>query len=456
MEKIFKACDIRGIYGTEFGEAEAGAIARAVGTIIGDGMIVVGADVRTSSIPLKEEVVCGLVDSGIRVVDLGVISTPEFYFAKNLLGASGGLMITASHNPARFNGMKIVLGDLPITEDQLQEVRRIAEGGLFADGRGSVEGFDVFPDYRGFILEAGKTLLGENNRPRVAVDCGNGCMSDVAPDLLRRLGFEVVEVFCTPDGSFPNREPDSAVPGNLTSLSQAVRLNSADFGAAFDGDGDRVAFTDENGVVIPSDRAMALLTEALLVDHGNESVVYDIKSSRILPETILKLGGRPIMEKSGHTFLKTRMIVENALFGGEVSGHYFYRALGGGDDGLYSTLIMAAIVSQNDSPISQRLATIPTYAITPDIRIPHDGDPSVLDRIAAAFPADRVSRLDGVRVAFDGGWGLARMSVTEPVITLRFEATDPPRLAEIIQKFLAPAPELADKVRQLGLTAWPE
>lgn len=448
MEKIFKACDIRGVYGVEFREAEAGAIARAVGTMIGEGMIVVGADVRSSSIPLKEEVICGLVDSGIRVVDLGVISTPEFYFAKNLLGASGGVMVTASHNPARFNGLKIVLGDLPITEDQLSEVRRVAEGGQFADGRGSVEGFDVFPDYRAFMLEAAKALLGENNRPRVAVDCGNGCLSDVAPDLLRRLGFEVVEVFCTPDGSFPNREPDSAVPGNLTSLSQAVRLNGADFGAAFDGDGDRVAFTDEHGVVIPSDTVMALFIKALLVDAVGECVVYDIKSSRIVPETVQKLGGRPIMEKSGHTFLKNRMIKENAVFGGEVSGHYFYRSLGGGDDGLYSTLVMAGIVAKSDSPISQRLAAMPSYAITPDIRVLYDGDPSVLDLIAAAFPADRVSRLDGVRVDFDEGWGLARMSVTEPAITLRFEATEPEQLAEIIQKFLAAAPELADKVRR--------
>jgi phosphomannomutase/phosphoglucomutase len=285
--------------------------------------------------------------------------------------------------------------------------------------------------------------------------------------VFRSFGYRTEELFCTPDGTFPNRSPNSALPKALEALSRTVRHAKAHLGVAFDGDGDRVAFVDHWGRSLQSDKAIIILARHLLAEREaggtpavqagetqavqGEKVVYDLKCSSVVPEAILQAGGVPIPERSGHTFLKARVIAEDAVFGGELSGHYFYRKLGGGDDGLYSALVMAAILANTGASLADLADAIPEYVTTPDIRVAFKGDrQEIIERIAGSFPEERISRLDGVRVDFPGGWGLIRASVTEPVLTLRFEAESRECLDEIMDEFLAPAPDIRESVTSDG------
>lgn len=444
---IFKACDVRGIYPSEISEETAYRIGRAIATIIDGGTVVVGGDVRLSTPSLKTAIIDGLTASGCDAIDLGTLPTPAFYFAKKMLGVEAGVMVTASHNPAEYNGLKVALGNLPITEREILRIRSMIETNGFLCCRGRVVRRDVLSDYEDHISALGAGIMrGAERLPRVVADCGNGCFSEIAPRVLERLQVSVAPLFCEVDGSFPNRSPNSAVAENLGALREAVLREKADMGVAFDGDGDRVSFVDEKGNMLTADQAIAIVAACRNggIDAG-ERVVLDIKCSAAVSEVISRRGAVPLMEKSGHTFIKTRMIRENAALGGEISGHLFYRELGGGDDGLYSALVMVGIVAKHGS-LARLAAAVPSYATTPDLRIRVEPDPEILDRIAAAFPAERVTRLDGVRVSFPDGWGLARLSVTEPLITLRFEGRDEGTLREIMEEFLAPVPHLRRRV----------
>ncbi len=457
---IFKACDVRGVYGKDLTEEIVYKIGRAVGTLLAGKAVVLGGDVRISTPALKAEVSRGLVESGAEVLDIGIVPTPVFYFARRHLGVEPGVMVTASHNPPEFNGLKLVLGPLPITEDELKAVEELANLGKFRNGSGSVRAPEIVSPYQSFIQSIARAER-DAHLLKVVIDCGNGCNSGLAPDLFRRFGFHIEELHCTPDGIFPNRNPNSADPQNLVDLIRTVRSTKADVGVAFDGDGDRVAFVDDRGRFLTSDKAIVILSRYLLagtplpVGEGAgggrraERVVYDLKCSSVVPESVTAAGGIPIPERSGHTFIKTRMITDDALFGGEISGHFFYRELGGGDDGIYSALLMANMLVRTGSKLSELADAVPALENTPDIRVPFSGNrEDVIERIASAFPAEQVSRLDGVRIAFKGGWGLARPSVTEPAITFRFEAEDRARLEEIMGGFLAPVPDIERRVRQ--------
>ena len=444
---IFKACDIRGVYGNDLTDEIVYRIGRALGTILAGKSVIVGGDVRRSTPSLKAKVSQGLVESGAEVLDIGIVPTPVFYFARRCLGLEPGVMVTASHNPAEFNGLKIVLGPLPITEDELRRVGDLAERGAFCEGQGSIRALEIIPEYRRFISSV---LPAEQQAHLVktVIDCGNGCNSELAPDLFRRFGFHIEELYCTPDGIFPNRNPNSADPGNLDGLIRTVRSAKADVGVAFDGDGDRVAFVDDRGRFLPGDKAIVIMARSLLTAHRGERVVYDLKCSSIVPEAVAEAGGIPLAERSGHTFIRARMISENALFGAEISGHYFYRDLGGGDDGIYSALLMANMLARTGRSLSDLADEVPAYENTPDIRVSFAGNrEDLIKRIASAFPAERVSKLDGVRIEFNGGWALARPSVTEPAITFRFEAESRNRLDAIIDEFLRPVPEIESGVR---------
>lgn len=445
---IFKACDVRGIYGRDLTDEIVYGIGRALGTMLAGSSVITGGDVRSSTAALKTALSRGLVESGAEVLDIGIVPTPVFYFARRHLGVEPGVMVTASHNPPEFNGLKIVLGPLPITEDELQAVEALAESGKFRDGCGSVRTLAIIPSYQSFIHSIAHAEQGAHLH-KVVVDCGNGCNSGLAPDLFRRFGFHIEELYCTPDGIFPNRNPNSADPANLVGLIRTVRSAKADVGVAFDGDGDRVAFVDDRGRFLNSDKAIVILAGSLLADDPGGRVVYDLKCSSVVPEAIEASGGTAVPERSGHTFIKTRMILDDARFGGEISGHYFYRELGGGDDGIYSALLMANMLVRTGSRLSDLADAIPSYANTPDIRLPYPGSPGeIIERIASAFPAEQVSRLDGVKINSEEGWGLARPSVTEPVITFRFEARDRERLEAIIHRILEPVPGLEQRVRQ--------
>ena len=443
---IFKACDIRGVYGRDLTDEIVYKIGRSLGTLLGDRLVITGGDVRISTPALKSSLIRGISESGSSVIDVGLIPTPAFYYAKSYLKADAGAMVTASHNPPEFNGLKLVLGPLPITEEELNEVKKVAEAGDYTRGNGSVRTFDIVPSYQAYIKSAAPAAKNASAF-KVVVDCGNGCFSGPAPGVFRSFGYRTEELFCTPDGTFPNRSPNSALPKALEALSRTVRHAKAHLGVAFDGDGDRVAFVDHWGRSLQSDKAIIILARHLLADHPGEKVVYDLKCSSVVPEAILQAGGVPIPERSGHTFLKTRVIAEDAVFGGELSGHYFYRKLAGGDDGLYSALVMAAILANTGASLAELADAIPEYVTTPDIRVAFEGDRhGIIERIAGSFPEERISRLDGVRVDFPGGWGLIRASVTEPVLTLRFEAESRECLDEIMDEFLAPAPEIQRSV----------
>lgn len=444
---IFKACDIRGIAGKDLTEKVSFLIGRAIGTIIRGAQIVVAGDVRSSTPTLMASLIQGLKNCGCTVINIGIVPTPVYYFAKRILNIDPGVMVTASHNPPEFNGFKPTIGKLPITEAEVQQIYEIAVSGKFIDGTGYELSLDVLPQYREFI--ASRFRIGEElNEFGIVVDCGNGCYSDIAPSILKEIGYnKLYPLFCTPDGSFPNRSPNSAIASNLAALSSKVVETKADLGIAFDGDGDRVSYVDNKGRMLSADKCIVIFLQIFGPQVPNSKIVYDIKCSLIVPQSIKKLGGIPLEERSGHTFIKTRMIKEDALFGGEISGHYFHRALGGGDDGLYSSLIMAGYLAESGISLSDIADSVPEYTITPDIRIPYEGDGShIIEKIAAHFPADMISRIDGVKVQFSDGWGLARVSVTEPVITLRFEATSNDRILEIIDRFLEPVQEIRNAV----------
>jgi phosphomannomutase/phosphoglucomutase len=475
---IFKACDIRGTYGEDLDGGVAYAIGRAAGAEIGNRSVVVGGDVRPSTPELMREMIRGLVSSGCSVMDIGIVPTPALYFAKERLRAYAGIMVTASHNPAKYNGAKLMFGEMPITPADIQRVERRITEQDFISGSGKVERRDVLADYEDHL----RRLLGADQavrRLRIVVDAGNGCYSEMAPRFLASQGFEVVPLFCTPDGRFPNREPNPAILANLAKAAAAVRQHQAALGVVFDGDGDRVAFIDETGEPVGPDTMIVILAEAILRDpalramqtpgisdelglqasrhtHARHTpsgqaeerpkIVYDINVSMVLREAVERAGGTALMEKSGHAFMKRRMLEEDAIFGGEMSGHFFYRALKGGDDGLYTACLAAKLLlAKAREPLSAMAARVPKYAISPAVRIPCNADEQ--RRILAALLKQHqgtrpVSQLDGVRAEFAAGWALARMSVTEPVISMRFEGRTEADLKRIIEEFLRPVPEL--------------
>lgn len=447
---IFKACDIRGRYGAELTPEVAERLGLAVGTELTGQAAVVGGDLRPSTGPLKSALIKGMMAAGCRVIDVGVLPTPAFYFAKDCLQTEGGVMVTGSHNPPGDNGFKISLGPWPITEEELASLERRMTGVDFARGDGSYESFEVVDHYKTFIRSKFPTGGG---RLKVVVDAGNGCYARIAPQVLRELGYEVVELYCEPDGRFPGRPSNPAIAANLTTLCETVVRSGADVGAAFDGDGDRVVFVDEQGRVVESDRSIVLFARYLL-GRGPGEVVYDLKCSTIVQEEVRRAGGFPAMEKSGHAFIKTTLLRRKALLGGEISGHFFFGELGR-DDGLYATLLMLHILAEEGWGLAALADTVPRYPITPDIRLPCPPEETwiivqELERSFAQETGCEISTLDGVRIAWPDGWALIRPSVTEPLITLRFEAHSERRLAHIQEVVVARSPHLKKLMKPVG------
>jgi phosphomannomutase/phosphoglucomutase len=446
---IFKTCDIRGVYEIDLDEGTAYRLGRAVGVRLAGNEVVVGGDVRTSTPTLKEALTSGLERSGAHVIDVGEVPTSAFYYAMRELGARGGVMVTASHNPARYNGFKMMLGELPVEPQDLQDLAREMERDDLPEEPGSRRVENILPRYMDSLCDA---FAGQASR-YVVVDAGNGSMWQVAPEVLRRLGHRVEAIHCTPDGTFAGRDPNPAVPAHIQELRRAVLEAGAELGAAYDGDGDRVIFVDDRGRVQPADRLLVLMIRHLLRHCPGAGVVYDLKSSAVVPEAVAAAGGRPLMERSGHAFIKRRMLAEDAALAGEVSGHYFYREVGG-DDALYATLLLLRVLDETGASLSQAMDTVPAYPGTPDLRIPCPAGTArrALDELLSAFAHRPVDTLDGVRVRFDEGWALARISVTEPLITLRFEAHSHEALREIVAEVRNAAPLLDDIMAGAGVS----
>ncbi len=424
---IFKECDIRGVYGENLDEENAYLIGRAVGSLLSGKSIVVGGDVRISTPALTDRLIDGLFQSGAEVINIGTVPTPLVYFGKSVLKAAGAVMVTASHNPAEYNGFKITLGEIPVSPENLKELEKKIEKKDFIDRKGSVREYSIEKEYENFVLP----LIQPQRKLKVVIDAGNGAMSELAPDIFSKAGHEVLELFCSFDGRFPNRGPNPAVYGNLDLLQEKVVDEEADIGIAFDGDGDRVVFVDNLGRFCESERSFVILIKDYLAKEKS-SVVYDGKSSSVVKKSIESAGSRAIMERSGHAFIKKTFLENNSILAGEISGHFFFREFGF-DDGLFAALKMTRILSGTRETMAQMIDEIEKTAITPDLRIAMNEDSvsRIMGYLSGFEETYPVSRLDGIRIEFPDGWLLVRKSVTEPCITVRLEAGSRDSVIEI-------------------------
>ena len=436
---IYKDCDIRGVYPTEIDEQAAYAVGRALATLRPGAQMAVGGDMRLSTPALKAAFLRGLTDSGAAVTDIGAIPTPALYYALKHMDVDGGATVTASHNPPRYNGIKFMFGATPVTRQVMDTVQQTVRAGAFREATGSLDARDILPEYM-------DSLAGHFTAPRplkIVVDAGNGAMSEVAPAVLRRCGYDVEPLFCEPDGRFPNRDPNPADYTHLGAVCRRVVEVGADMGVAFDGDGDRAVFIDERGRAVMNEKSLVLFIRRLLKDNPTP-VVYDQKSSSAIKRATLAMGGTPVPERSGHAFIKKRFLEVGAAIAGEVSGHFFFGELGY-DDGLYAALTMAELLAVADAPLSELTDGIVCPPITPDLRMhcPYDRQQAWLDRVERLAEGRdcAVSHLDGVRLEFPDGWLLMRKSVTAEQVTLRAEADTPQRLEELLEMVREAIPE---------------
>ena len=442
---IFREYDIRGIAGRDLSPALAERIGYAYASLLRDRSgrplqgqsVSVGRDCRLTSDAYAEALIRALVSCGLRVLDLGVCPTPLTYFSIFNQSLDGGIMVTGSHNPADYNGFKISLGQSTLHGADIQELRRRVEESTRPEpAHGLVEAFDVIPRYQDHLGGSARPL----RRLRIAIDAGNGTASTVAPALFSRLGAEVHELYCSLDGRFPNHHPDPTVPANLADLVRLVREVRADFGVAFDGDSDRIGLVDESGKIIFGDELMVLLSRDVLKDRPGATIISEVKSSNRLYDDIAKRGGKPIMWKTGHSLIKSKMKETGAALAGEMSGHIFFAdRYFGFDDAIYAALRVFEIASAHSGRISDLLADLPRSVSTPEIRIDCEEEKKfalVSQAKAILSPGRKVTDIDGIRVDFGDGWGLIRASNTQPVLVLRFEAGDAPRLEEIRSLFL--------------------
>ncbi|HYO87461.1 MAG TPA: phosphomannomutase/phosphoglucomutase, partial [Candidatus Limnocylindrales bacterium] len=422
----FKECDIRGTFGADITPEVAYRLGRAIATLLPDQPVIIGGDFRTTTVQLMGELRRGLLESGARVLDVGQLSTPGYYFARQALGVTAGVMVTASHSPSLWNGFKPILGELPIMPDELDALRDLAASGLFREREGTIETLNIKPQYVNWLLERFAGLAGQTGR--MVFDCGSGAAGWALGDVIRGLKLDAVSLLDRPDGLFPFRTPDISGPEDLADLQQAVVREQAALGFGFDGDGDRVGLVDELGQRVPSDRLIAWLAGTLVRRNGGGDVVLDLKLSQLATEEVTRAGGTALPQRSGHTFIKRTLIERGALLGGEYSGHIFFGELSGIDDALFAALLMASLMAEAAQPASQVFGALPSYAPSPDIRIRWQGDKTeLMERTAAAVHADgaKCLRLDGVKAVYANGWALLRPSVTEPALTLRFEGRTP-------------------------------
>jgi phosphomannomutase/phosphoglucomutase len=447
-KEIFKAYDIRGIVGKTLTPEIVETIGQAIGseaTARRQTQICVGYDGRLSGPELAAALSRGIRKSGVHVINLGMVATPMVYFAACHLGTNCGVMVTGSHNPPDYNGLKMVLATETLSGETIQGLRmRIEQGQLF-EGAGSESFYDIEPEYIQRIASDIKLA-----RPmKIAVDCGNGVAGAFAKKLYEALGCEVEELFCEVDGNFPNHHPDPSVLENLHDLIKALGKGKSEIGLAFDGDGDRLGVVTKDGKIIYPDRQLLLFAEDVLKREPGATIIYDIKSSRNLAPWISERGGQPLLWKTGHSLVKAKMRQTGAALAGEMSGHVFFKERWYGfDDGLYAGARLLEILSRFDDP-SAVLNSLPDSISTPEQHIKmQEGEPhaliAALQSSAKFEGADRVITIDGLRVEYADGFGLMRASNTTPVIVLRFEADSVAALTRIQKQFsqiiLAAAP----------------
>jgi phosphomannomutase / phosphoglucomutase len=433
-EQIFREYDIRGVVAADLAPETVENLGKAVGTHLlrsGASELVLGRDCRLSSDSLRESLVRGLLATGINIVDIGVCHTPLVYFSLFHLGLDGGVMITGSHNPHECNGFKVCRGKSTIHGAEIQELKNLILAKDFEKGSGKLRHESVLAAY----WERIAADVGIARPLKVVVDAGNGTGGKAAVPLFRRMGCEVVELFCDMDGNFPNHHPDPTVPAYMKTLIETVKSEKADIGIAFDGDGDRIGAVDEQGAIIWGDQLLIIYAREILKELPGAAIISEVKSSQSLYNDITSHGGRAIMWKTGHSLIKAKMKEENAVLAGEMSGHMFFaHRYFGFDDAVYAACRLLEILSKGTAPASSLLKEVPKTYTTPEIRVdcPDEKKFPLIEAVRDIFSKKYdVIDIDGARILMPGGWGLVRASNTQPVLVLRFEADTPQRLEDI-------------------------
>lgn len=436
---IFRAYDIRGVVDKTLTEESVYAIGCALGTLaleIGEKRMAVGRDGRLSGPLLSSALHAGILSTGCDVIDIGIVPTPLLYYATYVLDTSSGVMLTGSHNPPEYNGLKMMLGRETLAEEGIQNLYRYIVEKRFRVGDGQLSALDIIERYIIHVVRELKLA----RKLRVVIDCGNGVAGCVAPELYRQLGCEVIELYCDIDGRFPNHHPDPSQPENLQDLILAVKKSKADIGLAFDGDGDRLGVVTNQGEVIWPDRQLMLFAKSVLARHPGAKIIYDVKCTSHLAKMINDLGGEAIMWKTGHSLIKLKLAETQAALAGEMSGHIFFKdGWYGFDDAIYAGARLLQILAENSKNSSDLFSEIPNSVNTPELKIFVDEDEKFLlmEQLIkqASFAAAEHVTIDGLRVNFADGWGLVRPSNTTPCLVLRFEAESEMVLARIQNLF---------------------
>ncbi len=437
--EIFKAYDIRGIVDKTLTSTTVERIGHAIGSEArerGQKTVVVGRDGRLSGPDLIAALARGLNAAGCDVIDIGRVPTPVVYFATFHLGTGTGVAVTGSHNPPDYNGLKMVIAGETLSGEIIQDLRRRIVDNRLTHGQGTVTRQEVTRAYLDRILSDVKLA----RKMRVAIDCGNGAAGDTAPELLRRLGCETVELFCDVDGTFPNHHPDPSHPENLVDLIAAVKQHKLDVGLAFDGDGDRLGVISPDGEIIWADRQMMLFARDVLARQPGGKIIYDVKCTRRLETEIRSAGGEPIMWRTGHSLIKAKLKESGALLAGEMSGHIFFKERWFGfDDGVYAAARLLELLSRDPRPVAEIFRALPNTVNTPELQLKlAEGEHYALIKeivARAKFTDARVSTIDGLRADFEDGFGLVRASNTTPVLVFRFEGETKEALARIQTRF---------------------
>lgn len=436
-ENIFREYDIRGTVNEDLTPDVVMGLGRAIGTYLkrnGVSDMTLGRDCRLSSESLRNQLCKGLLATGVNVIDIGVCHTPLLYFSLFHLDKNGGVMITGSHNPPEFNGFKVCLGKTTIFGAEIKVLETLIKNNDFETGTGTLTSLNLLPTYWDRIAADIKLP----RKLKVVVDGGNGTGGQAAVPLLRRLGVDVIELYCDMDGRFPHHHPDPTVPAYMQELIATVLRERADVGIGYDGDADRIGVVDDTGSIIWGDHLMILFARDVLQEVPGATFISEVKASQNFYNDITQKGGKAIMWKTGHSLMKAKMKEEHALVAGEVSGHIFFaHRYYGFDDAIYATCRLLEILAKSPLSLSGLLSDVPRTWTTPEIRVecPDERKFAVIDRIKEIFNATyQIIDIDGARILMPGGWGLVRASNTQPVLVLRFEADSEKRLAEIQQE----------------------
>jgi phosphomannomutase / phosphoglucomutase len=431
---IFREYDIRGLADTELTDDVITKLGRAFATAMSresKSKIAVGHDLRTSSPRLFKALTTGLMEGGMQIFNLGMIPTGLSYFSVSHFGYDASICITGSHNPPQYNGFKIHLKDRPFFGTEIQGLLEIIHKGSFHSGKGSIEKVDVVKVYEDYVL----SLFKPKRKLKVVLDAGHGMGCMIAPDLIKKFGHQLSELYTNLDNTFPDHHPDPSEPHNLEDLQKKVLETKSDIGIAFDGDADRIGVVDEKGQVIPGDKILLLYARSILKRKPGAVVIGDVKCSKVVYDDITARGGKALMWKTGHSLIKAKMKETKAEMAGEMSGHMFFvDRWFGFDDAIYAACRMLEIMDEISGPLSAELAGLPPLVSTPEIRVDCPDEIKfklVKDAVENFKKKYKVIDIDGARIEFADGWGLVRASNTQPVLVMRFEATSQKRLDEI-------------------------